>query len=123
MSNKRILVVEADQQLSNAIYRALRHAFGPVDWVWVGTEELAQKELSRGQFDYIVSDYLLAGLRDGVDLWEYCRKQCPRTPFMMISAVPFEEIFRRIPKGGPTPQLLPKPFQVRELVSCFQSLK
>ncbi len=120
MTSKRVLVVEDDIHLSNAIYRALRLSYGAVDLTWVTTEESAEVEISKSHFDIILSDYLLPGVRDGVDLWNHCSRHSPTTPFMLISAVPFEDILRRFRKNEAVPTLLPKPFQLQELIVMFK---
>lgn len=120
MPTKRVLVAEDDVHLSNAIYRALRKTYGHVDLTWVSTEEGAEIELSKSSFDLVLSDFLLAGLKDGVDLWNFCQKYHPRLPFMLISGIPFGDILKRIGKGNPVPSLLPKPFSVFELSALFR---
>jgi DNA-binding NtrC family response regulator len=110
----KVLVVEDDKCLSNVLGRCLRQSYKKVELTWVTSEEEAEKALKADKYQLVVADYTLCGFKNGFDLWRYCYRTFPHTPFVMISGLPIAEYLNRLPKGEPSPPFLPKPFSARE---------
>ena len=114
---KRLLIVDDETPILNALRRLLQRHFRPQD---LGVEICADPlhalwRLQQTRFDVLISDYRMP-LLDGVALLARARELEPRTVRMMLSAasdfgtvlaaVNRAEVFRYIPKPWNEPQLL-----------------
>ena len=114
---KRVLVVDDELPVLNALRRLLQRHFKPQQ---LGVEVCADplhalQRLHEAHFDVLISDYRMARL-DGVTLLARARALDPRTVRLMLSAaadfgtvlaaVNRAGVFRFIPKPWSEPQLL-----------------
>jgi DNA-binding NtrC family response regulator len=114
---KRLLIVDDETPILNALRRLLQRHFGPQE---LGVETCADPlhalcRLQQTRFDVLISDYRMP-LLDGVALLARARELDPRAVRMMLSAasdfgtvlaaVNRAEVFRYIPKPWNEPQLL-----------------
>lgn len=106
----RILVVEDDEDLGDAILRRLRNDGHAVDWLKDG--EAADDVLRYQSYDLIVLDIGLPGM-DGFALLRALRARNYRNPVMMLTArSDIEDRVTALDVGAD--DYLPKPFDFRE---------
>lgn len=121
MENMKILIAENNSCLE----LPLKNLFKSMKWSakieWISTAEDAIELIKKMNFDLIIADYTLAGITNGLQLWEYCQKKLPLTPFVMMSGIPVED-FLRLTEGNRAPPYLPKPFSLRDLRQLLETL-
>jgi two-component system, OmpR family, response regulator RegX3 len=116
--NGRILVVEDDRAISDAVDYALREAGYDVDAVGDGDVAL---ERARGRsYDLMVLDLLLPGRR-GIDVCRTLRAEQNDLPIVMLTALDAEaDRVHGLDIGAD--DYVTKPFSIAELVSRVRSL-
>jgi CheY-like chemotaxis protein len=107
----RILVVEDDLPVRNAIQHVLANAQYRV--VATQTGEEAVKLMRQGFFDLVLTDVRLPGI-DGVEVTRQARQHNPRTPVLVVSGVPDPDLETRAIGAGAT-FFLRKPLGAQEL--------
>jgi DNA-binding NtrC family response regulator len=107
----RILVVDDEAILRDAMSEALRRAGHQVDAFEAGRPALDQ--LARESYDLIVSDLRMAGL-DGLGVLEEARRTAPDVPFIMVTAHGTVETAVGAMKKGAYDFII-KPFKLDEL--------
>jgi two-component system phosphate regulon response regulator PhoB len=119
-SQKRILVVDDERDITNMVSMNLRQS--GFDTLETGTAEEALEILHRQNIDLLILDILLPQM-NGFELCEQL-KASPRTaalPIIVISALGAEsERLRALNLG--VEDYLPKPFSVRELVARVRTV-
>jgi len=114
----RILLVEDDQMIGQAIQTALRQDGHAVDWVRDGNA--ADAALAAGRFDLVLLDLGLPG-RDGVSLLRLIRSRKDATPVLVITAR--DAIADRIAGlDAGADDYLVKPFDLDELAARMRAL-
>ena len=114
----RILYVEDEKFLAEAVIHVLKKSKIMVDWAANGDEglELALKP----NYDVIVLDIMLPGL-SGLDILSTIRKRGINTPVIMLSALnEVEDKINGLEKGAD--DYLAKPFKTAELVARLYAL-
>lgn len=114
----RILYVEDEKFLAEAVIHVLKKSKIMVDWAANGDEglELALKP----NYDVIVLDIMLPGL-SGLDILSTIRKRGINTPVIMLSALnEVEDKINGLEKGAD--DYLAKPFKTAELVARLNAL-
>ena len=114
----RILYVEDEQLLADAVTHLLKKADINVDWVADGEEglRLAKKPI----YDAIVLDIMLPKM-SGLEILEIIRKQGIKTPVIMLSALSeVEDKVKGLEIGAD--DYLAKPFKTKELIARLQAL-
>jgi len=114
----RILYVEDEEFLAEAVIHILKNNKIAVDWVADGEEglELALKP----NYDCIVLDIMLPSL-SGLEILETIRKRGVNTPVIMLSALnEVEDKIKGLEKGAD--DYLAKPFKTAELVARINAL-
>lgn len=104
-------------------FEAMLHALDrEVDWA--PNADVAKQFLSdpTKHYDLIVSDFDLHSKQNGLDLWQYCQKKLPHTPFLLISGVPDHLFHNMIRSGAPCPPFMLKPFGAKEFRETLQEL-
>ena len=109
----RILVVDDDFALREAIARRLRRARYQVVTAESAEVALAHCELGRAPFDLVVSDVHMPGM-NGLDLATALIERRPTQRVVIITADPDEALQRAALARGPVSFLL-KPFELFEL--------
>lgn len=114
----RILVVEDDTDLAEAVVRRLRRQGHAVDWQSNGRE--ACEVLGYAQFDLLLLDIGLPGM-DGLALLAHLRRQGNKTPVLMLTArSDIEDRVNALDEGAD--DYLDKPFDFRELDARCRAL-
>ncbi|MBQ3325995.1 response regulator transcription factor [Candidatus Saccharibacteria bacterium] len=114
----RILYVEDEQFLADAVIHVLEKSGISVDWVQDGVEglELATKPI----YDAIVLDIMLPGL-SGLDILRDIRSRNIQTPVIMLSALSqVEDKIKGLNYGAD--DYLAKPFKTAELIARLRAL-
>lgn len=114
----RILVVEDEHKIANAIKKGLQHESYAVDIVHEGIEgyDLASSE----QYDVIILDIMLPGM-DGIELCKKLRKQHIHIPILMLTAKgQIEDKVTGFNTGAD--DYLTKPFAFAELLVRIKAL-
>ena len=114
----RILYVEDEQLLADAVTHLLKKAGINVDWAADGDEglRLAKKPI----YDAIVLDIMLPKM-SGLEILEIIRKQGIKTPVIMLSALSeVEDKVKGLEIGAD--DYLAKPFKTKELIARLQAL-
>ncbi len=109
----RILIVEDDDALRQAITAALAHDY-QVHCVRTGSEAIAA--LCECSFDLVLLDHLLPDLL-GTDLLKRIKRFFPSTSVVLITGHGSEDVAAEALRGGAL-DYLRKPFQLQELVAC-----
>lgn len=114
----RILYVEDEEFLAEAVIHILKKNKIAVDWVGNGDEglELALKP----NYDCIVLDIMLPGL-SGLEILETIRRRGVKTPVIMLSALnEVEDKIKGLEIGAD--DYLAKPFKTAELVARINAI-
>lgn len=114
----RILVVEDEHRIANAIKKGLEQERYTVDVVYDGNEafDLATTE----EYDVIILDVLLPGL-DGFNICKALRKENIHTPILMLTAKDqIEEKIQGLDAGAD--DYMTKPFSFEELLARVRAL-
>ena len=114
----RILYVEDEEFLAEAVIHVLKKNKIMVDWAADGNEglDLALKP----NYDVIVLDIMLPGM-SGLEILSAIRKRGVKTPVIMLSALnEVEDKIKGLEKGAD--DYLAKPFKTAELVARLNAL-
>ncbi|MDB6000530.1 MAG: winged helix transcriptional response regulator [Rhizobacter sp.] len=115
----RVLLVEDDPMLGDAVRQALRDACYAVDWILDG--QAASVALTHHEFELILLDLGLPG-RDGLDVLRTLRARGDSTPVLVITAR--DAVEQRIEGlDGGADDYLVKPFAVGELLARLRALQ
>ena len=118
----RILFVEDDRHLRNAVTRGLREAEHQVDLAANGTQAMtmATGPGAAGRYDAIVLDVLLPGT-DGIAVCKAIREEGNSVPILMLTALDaVEHRIRGLDAGAD--DYLTKPFDFGELLARLRAL-
>ncbi|MBN9461248.1 MAG: response regulator [Burkholderiales bacterium] len=114
----RVLLVEDDRMIGQAVQTALRQDGYAVDWV--RDAEAADTALSAGRFDMVLLDLGLPG-RDGVWLLRTMRGRHDTTPVLIVTAR--DEVSDRVAGlDAGADDYLVKPFDLEELGARIRAL-
>lgn len=114
----RILYVEDEQLLADAVTHLLKNAGINVDWAADGDEGL--RLAKQPVYDAIVLDIMLPKM-SGLEILEIIRKQGIKTPVIMLSALgEVEDKVKGLEIGAD--DYLAKPFKTKELIARLQAL-
>jgi DNA-binding response OmpR family regulator len=115
----RILVVEDEHKIANAVKRGLEQESYAVDVAYDGDEGLSSALTD--EYDVIVLDRMLPGLLDGVDIAKEIRANSVRTPIIMLTAK--DKIGDRVEGlNSGADDYLVKPFAFEELLARIRAL-
>jgi len=113
----RILLVEDDRMIGDAVRTSLRQQGYAVDWVHDG--RAADSALSNGHFDLVLLDLGLPGM-DGIEVVRNLRLRKKSLPVIIITARDgIEERIRGLDAGAD--DYLIKPFDLEELAARMRS--
>ncbi|MEM1203053.1 MAG: PIG-L family deacetylase [Acidobacteriota bacterium] len=113
----KILLIEDDLDQLRLMGRWLS-PMGEVAYVDTGGE--AARQLSRGEWDLVVSDIHLPGL-DGLELVSHSKAGCPHAPVLLLTALTELQTVREAVRAG-ADELLFKPLTKDELVGHCRGL-
>lgn len=115
----RILIVEDEQKIAEAIKRGLEHEGYNVDIALNGNDGYAFATLRN--YDLLVLDRMLPGPWDGLDITKKVRDLGKRTPILMLTAK--DKTRDRVEglRGGADDYLI-KPFAFEELLARIHAL-
>ena len=114
----RLLIVEDDVDLSNALARGFREEGFAVDQVFDGPDGLHMART--GDHDLVVLDLMLPGM-DGFRLLETLRSEGRRVPVVFLTARgEVEDRVRGLRLGGD--DYVPKPFSFDELLARVRAV-
>ena len=115
----RVLLVEDDDQvaaLAAEMLEQLGHAVSRVADAHAGLAAAA-----RSRPDLVVSDILMAGEMNGLELCRTLRRDDPQTPVVLITG--YAPALESRPADDPGVRLLPKPFDLRSLAAVIDELQ
>jgi DNA-binding response OmpR family regulator len=114
----RILVIEDDKKIANALSKGLRSEFYAVDNAYEGSE--GEKLASINEYDMIILDIMLPK-QDGLQTCNSLRKKGIKTPILMLTAL--DDVSDKI-KGldSGADDYLVKPFHFGELLARIRAL-
>lgn len=118
-----ILVVEDDLSLRPILEKFFKRVDSKIHIQWATSAEDATRGLKEHNVDLILSDYTLAGKNTGLDLWDYCAQSCPKTPFVITSALSPQQFYKRVGRTRSCPAFLPKPFYPTEYLQLLDALQ
>src|SRR5271167_4043509 len=114
----RVLVVEDERRLADAIARGLRREGMAVDLAPDGTDPLVQARVVR--YDVLILDRDLPGVH-GDEVCRTVRGERPETGILMLTAAgTLEDLVEGLSLGAD--DYLPKPFRFAELVARIRAL-
>lgn len=117
----RILLVEDEPDLGNAIKRTLNHEAYIVDWVLNGKEAWYYLEVQSMEYTLAIFDWLLPGL-SGLELCQKLRKHKSALPVLMLTAKDsMEDRVTGLDAGAD--DYLVKPFGMAELLARLRALQ
>ncbi|GAA4547326.1 response regulator transcription factor [Pseudonocardia xishanensis] len=118
MGAQRVLVVDDDRAIRDALGRALELEGYAVELLGDGVEALAR--LRRSAFDVLVLDVMMPGI-DGLGVVRVLRADGDRTPVLMLTAR-IETSDRVAGLDAGADDYLPKPFELDELLARLRAL-
>ena len=114
----RILIVEDDQKIADALKRGLIEQHYSVDVAFEGED--GEYLAKTNDYDLIILDIMLPG-RDGWNVCKSIRKEKITTPILMLTALDsVEDKIRGLDEGAD--DYLTKPFHIGELLARVRSL-
>ena len=118
MVGMRILIVEDEHKIAQALKRGLEQEHYAVDLAFDGDDGLAAAEAE--EYDLIVLDRMLPG-KDGITICQELRKQGKHTPILMLTA---KDHVRDRVQGldAGADDYLVKPFSFEELLARMRAL-
>lgn len=114
----RILVVEDEHKIAEALRKGLAQERYAVDLAYTGTDgyDLATSE----EYDLIILDLMLPGM-DGIEVCARLRKENIHTPILMLTAKnQLQDKIKGLDTGAD--DYLPKPFAFEELLARIRAL-
>ena len=120
MITRNVLIVEDDLSL-NPILTQVFHSIDPllnVDWVTSAEEGL--ERIRTTPYTMVVADYSLAGNGTGLDLWDYCKDDIRKIPFVVVSSIALDRYFRLV-GNRVSPPFLAKPIYIGEAKQIFKA--
>jgi DNA-binding response OmpR family regulator len=115
----RILVVEDEHKIANAVKRGLEQEAYAVDVAYDADEGLSSA--LTGDYDLIVLDRMLPGMIEGVDICKEVRAEGIHTPIIMLTAK--DQINDRVTGlNSGADDYLVKPFAFEELLARIRAL-
>ena len=115
VAGRRVLLVEDNPEVAEVTRDLLDH-LGCVTHV-AGNAEAALQALDRSEFDLVLSDIVMAGAKNGLDLARTIREQRPRLP--VILATGYSDA---VTQAGTEFTLLRKPYSTSDLNRAFADL-
>lgn len=115
----RILVVEDEHKIANALKKALENEQHSIDLAFSGDEGLALATL--GPYDLVILDRMLPKDFDGINIVKSMRNDKVNIPVLMLSGMTSEEDINEGLKSGAN-DYMTKPFSLSELTSHVSSL-
>lgn len=116
--NVRILIVEDEHKIANALKRGLEQEHYAVDVAFDGDDGLASAEAEN--YDLIILDRMLPG-KDGITICQELRKGGKHTPIIMLTAK--DQIRDRVQGlDAGADDYLVKPFSFEELLARVRAL-
>lgn len=115
----RILLIEDEHKIANAIKRGLEQESYAVDVAFDGEEGMARALI--GKFDVMILDRMLPGVSDGLDICKAMRAKKLRQPVLLLTA---RDSTRDRVEGldGGADDYLVKPFSFEELLARLRAL-
>ncbi len=114
----RILIIEDDSKIADAVKRALVENHYSVDWAADGKEGEYLAEIN--DYDLIILDLMLPG-KDGREVCKSLRKEAVKIPILMLTALDsVEDKISGLDSGAD--DYLTKPFHLGELLARVRSL-
>jgi CheY-like chemotaxis protein len=117
----RILLIDDDEQLRNAIVKLLTYEGYDIRDTCDGNEGLRLHR--ENPFDLIITDLIMPG-KSGLEIIEEFKNTCPDVSIVAISGVTFygdEEILNKARKLG-VQYTLTKPFTKKKLLSILRDI-
>lgn len=115
----RILIIEDEQKIANALKRGLEQESFAVDVVYDGKEGMGRA--IGGKYDLIILDRMLPGVADGLDILRAARAEGRREPVLLLTA---RDATRDRVDGlnSSADDYLVKPFSFEELLARIRAL-
>ncbi|SHF25961.1 two component transcriptional regulator, winged helix family [Thermoanaerobacter uzonensis DSM 18761] len=114
----RILIVDDEENLVNALYKALKEEGYSVDIAQDGLEGLEYAKMN--VYDVIILDIMLPGM-DGIKILENLRNEGINTPILMLTAKDAtEDKVKGLDTGAD--DYMTKPFELCELMARIRAL-
>lgn len=115
----RILVVEDEHKIANAVKRGLEQERFAVDVVYDGDDGM--DSATSGDYDLVILDRMLPGEYDGIDIIEEMREKGIHTPVLFVTAK--DQIRDRVNGlDAGADDYLVKPFAFEELLARVRAL-
>lgn len=115
----RILLIEDEQKIANALKRGLVQETYAVDVVYDGAEGYGRAMV--GKFDLLILDRMLPGIKDGLDICRAMRQAKMHQPVLLLTARDATHDRVEGLDGGADDYLV-KPFSFEELLARIRAL-
>lgn len=119
LADMRILVVEDERKIANAIKKGLEQEAFAVDVAYDGEE--GEASALADEYDLVVMDRMLPGGKDGVEIVQHIRQAKKRMPVLMLTAK--DKVRDRVAGlDAGADDYLVKPFAFEELLARVRAL-
>lgn len=115
----KILVVEDEHKIANALKKVLENQDHTIDIAFSGDEGLALATL--GPYDMVILDRMLPKGFDGLNILKSMRNEKVNIPVLMLSGMSSKDNIVEGLKNGADDYLV-KPFSISELTARVQAL-
>ena len=99
MHDTRILIVDDDPALLEALPEAIRLRIGPIHVDTCDSADAAVERIETSDYDAIITDIKMPGM-DGLALLTVIKEKRPATPTLLITGHGEEDLGRRAIEGG-----------------------
>ncbi len=118
-SRAPILIVEDDQSLRKIFEWSIRDINPELKFQWCASYEQAWDAISENPYKLVISDFLLRGCGNGLDVWEFSNRMLPRAKFVMMSSLNLKDFCQISAPKGREPALLAKPLDINKMRSLI----
>lgn len=114
----RILIVDDEESIIRSVGALLETESHSVTGVMSGTEAL--KELKTKPFDLMITDIRMSPV-DGLEIIQWCKKNRPEMPAVVISALTSDEAEDMAREAGCCGYIR-KPFRINDVLDCINKV-
>lgn len=116
-----ILIVEDDRGLRMIFEWMIRDINPELKFHWCSSYQEASEAIRKNRYQLVISDFMLKGPGDGLDVWERSAEFLPQAKFVMMSSLQLDKFCRFTLPGASEPEVFSKPLDVERMQSIIRN--